>query len=254
MTPAAVISRMCDPLLFGRELIRASYTNNRQHWECCRCKSYPTCTLHALRRGGIRWQLIGGHQQVAESTISTQTRELKQRSEARAPAVTRALDLLEILGRSAQGLTLSELSRRLRIPKSTTHYLIYTLAARGYLQKIPWTRQYSLGVRAFNFTSTGIAELQLRQFLAPMIRALAERLSTGVQVSVLKGDEGMVIERVDQRLLPAGTQPGRHFQLHCTAAGKVLTAWLSDGELERLFSNRGRSSSSLRTRSPIFPN
>jgi DNA-binding IclR family transcriptional regulator len=175
---------------------------------------------------------------VAESIISAQTRELKQTSEARAPAVTRALDLLEILGRSSQGLTLSELSRRLGIPKSTTHYLIYTLAARGYLQKIPWTRQYSLGVRAFNFTSTGIAELQLRQFLAPMIRALAERLSTGVQVSVLKGDEGMVIERVDRRLLASGTQPGRHFQLHCTAAGKILTAWLSDRELERLFSNR----------------
>jgi IclR family transcriptional regulator, acetate operon repressor len=175
---------------------------------------------------------------VAESVISAQTHGLKQRSEARAPAVTRALDLLEILGRSAEGLTLSELSRRLRIPKSTTHYLIYTLAARGYLQKIPWTRQYSLGVRAFNFTSSGIAELQLRQFLAPMIRALAERLSTGVQISVLKGDEGMVIDRVDRRLLTAGTQPGRHFQLHCTAAGKVLIAWLSDAELERLFSNR----------------
>ncbi len=172
------------------------------------------------------------------STLSAQVRNPKQRSEARTPAVTRALDLLEILGRSAEGLTLSEISRRLRIPKSTTHYLIYTLAARGYLQKLPWTRQYSLGVRAFNFTSSGIAELQLRQFLAPMIRALAERLATGVQISVLKGDEGMVIHRVDRRALPAGTQPGRHFQLHCTAAGKILTAWLSDAELERLFSNR----------------
>jgi len=163
---------------------------------------------------------------------------VKQHHESSAPSVTRALDLLEILGGSAQGLTLSELSRKLEIPKSTTHYLINTLTARGYLQRIPWTRQYSLGVRAFDFTSKTVGELHLRQFLSPRIHALAKRVAMGVQIAVLKGAEGMVIDRIDSRPFPSSTLPGHHFRLHCTAAGKALIAWLPEDELERLFPHR----------------
>jgi uncharacterized membrane protein len=49
----------------------------------------------------------------------------------RLPAVERAMNLLEFLASSRAGLTLSELSRKLGIPKSTTHYLVYTLVTRG---------------------------------------------------------------------------------------------------------------------------
>jgi IclR family acetate operon transcriptional repressor len=164
---------------------------------------------------------------------------MKDAGQDGAPAVTRALDLLETLGRSGQGLTLSELSRRLNIPKSTTHYLITTLCARGYLQRIPWTRQYSLGVRAFDFTPNGVAELRLRQFCAPKIRSLADKVRNGVQVAVLKGDEGMALDRATaEPLALGGTLPGHHFHLHCTAAGKALIAWLPEPELEKLFPNR----------------
>jgi DNA-binding IclR family transcriptional regulator len=160
---------------------------------------------------------------------------MKHHDESCAPSVTRALDLLETLGRSAQGMTLSELSRKLEIPKSTTHYLIHTLTARGYLQRLPWTRQYSLGVRAFDFTSKTGGDLWMRQILSPRIRALAQRVAMGVQIAVLKGGEGMVVDRVDGRPFPSSTLPGHHFRLHCTAAGKVLIAWLPEDELERLF-------------------
>ena len=163
---------------------------------------------------------------------------MKHLQETGAPAVTRALDLLEILGRSAKGLTLSELSRRLEIPKSTTHYLIHTLTARGYMQRIPLTRQYSLGMRAFEIKSEIAEEWRLRDFFQPRLREVAQTTALGAQIAVLKGEEGMVIDRVDCRPLPSSTRPGHHFRLHCTAAGKVLIAWLSEPELEKLFPNR----------------
>jgi DNA-binding IclR family transcriptional regulator len=158
--------------------------------------------------------------------------------ESSVPSVVRALDLLEILDRSAHGLSLSELSRKLDIPKSTTHNLIHTLIARGYLQRIPRTRQYSLGIRAFDFTSKTVGELRLRQFLSDRIHALAERVAMGVQIAVLKGAEGMVIDKIECGRVPSSTLPGYHFRLHCTAAGKALIAWLPEDELERLFPHR----------------
>ena len=163
----------------------------------------------------------------------------KESPESRVPSVNRALDLLEVLSQSTRGLSLSEISRELGIPKSTTHNLISTLDARGYLQRIPWTRLYSVGLRAGNLASRGRADLQLRRFYITQVRALAEKVGTGVQVSVLRGCEGMVIDRVDPRpLRPGGTKPGRHFHLHCTAAGKVLIAWQTDDELQRYFPGR----------------
>jgi len=163
---------------------------------------------------------------------------VKHLQETGAPAVTRALDLLEILGRSPRGLTLSELSRRLEIPKSTTHYLIHTLTARGYMQRIPLTRQYSLGLRAFDIKSDNAEEWHMRDFFSPWIREVAEATSLGAQISVLKGSEGMVIDRFDCRSVPSTTRSGHHFRLHCTAAGKALIAWLPDPDLEKIFPNR----------------
>lgn len=172
---------------------------------------------------------------------------MKHLEETGAPAVTRALDLLEILGRSAKGWTLSELSRRLEIPKSTTHYLIHTLTARGYMQRIPLTRQYSLGLRAFDIQLDHAEEWHVRDFFSPRLRGIAEATSLGAQIAVLKGSEGMVIDRFDCRTFPSSTRPGHHFRLHCTAAGKALIAWHSDAELDELFPHRFLAKFTIKT-------
>ena len=65
----------------------------------------------------------------------------------RLPAVDRAMSLFELLAESQSGMTLSQLSRKLDIPKSTAHYLLHTLQTRGYVQRSSDGRQYSLGLR-----------------------------------------------------------------------------------------------------------
>src|ERR1700760_718138 len=79
----------------------------------------------------------------------------------RLPAVDRAMNLLELLGSSGRGLTLSELSRKLSIPKSTTYYLVYTLVTRGYIQRTG-SGHYSLGFRFADVASASTAGLKLK--------------------------------------------------------------------------------------------
>ena len=50
------------------------------------------------------------------------------------PSAERLLSILELLAATKTGLTLPELSRRLGLPKSSTHCLLVTLERRGYLQ------------------------------------------------------------------------------------------------------------------------
>ena len=163
------------------------------------------------------------------------TRESKQ---FRLPAVDRAMSLLELLAVSRNGLTLSEVSRKLDIPKSTTHYLIYTLASRGYIQRTACGR-HSLGLRLSGIANESTVEVDMSILATPCLRQLAARVNLTATLSVLRGAEAVIISRATcLQDAGAGAWVGRHLDLHCTAQGKVLISALSDEELGRLFMRR----------------
>ncbi len=64
-------------------------------------------------------------------------------------SVTRALDLLEMVGRSDDGLTLQEIARGLGVQPPTAHNMARTLVVRGYLQKSRQPIRYLLGATLF---------------------------------------------------------------------------------------------------------
>jgi DNA-binding IclR family transcriptional regulator len=157
----------------------------------------------------------------------------------RLPAVDRAISLFELLARSQNGLTLSELSRKLDIPKSTMHYLIYTLASRGYVQRGRDGRHYLLGLRMADVASASPAELYIRTLATPCLRQIGARTNLTATVTVLRGAEAVIIAKVDSfQDAGGGTWIGRHFDLHCTAQGKALISSMSEPELDRLFGGR----------------
>lgn len=155
--------------------------------------------------------------------------------ENRVGSVDRAFDVLESLRRSNSGSTLTELSRKLGIPVSSTHDILYTLVARGYAQKMIGSRRYSLGPRVSDFSVKDTSELELRQICRPYIQQLSQDLLMPATVGLRVGDEGMFVVRTVPSQMKNDELTGRHFELHCTAQGKVLVAWLSETELDRIF-------------------
>jgi IclR family KDG regulon transcriptional repressor len=156
----------------------------------------------------------------------------------RLPAVDRAMNLFELLANSQQGLTLSELSRKLHMPKSTTHYLIYTLATRGYIQRGIDGRHYLLGLRLADVASAGLGELNLRTQVTPYLRQIAARFNLTATATVRRGPEAIIIAKVESLDAGGCGWIGRHIDLHCTAQGKALISTLSEKGLDKLF--RGR--------------
>lgn len=157
----------------------------------------------------------------------------------RARSVDRALDVIEVLARSSEGLTLSELSRKLRIPKSATHYLIYTLLARGYLQRGVDGRHYLLGFQLVDLEHINTGEVRWRYLVTPYLRKLAHKVNLTSLASVLSDAEAVIIAKVECMTdTGGGAWLGRHLDLHCTAQGKSLIAFLSDSELEARFKDR----------------
>jgi DNA-binding IclR family transcriptional regulator len=158
----------------------------------------------------------------------------------RLPSVDRAMNLLELLASSRGGLTLSELSRKLSIPKSTTYYLVYTLVTRGYVQRTG-SGHYSLGFRFADVASASTAGLNLSALAKPNLRQIAARLNLTALLAVLGGAEAVIIGKVTWARDGdggGGAWVGRHLDLHCTAQGKALIAHFPDDELDQLLTGR----------------
>jgi len=66
-------------------------------------------------------------------------------------SLDKSLQVIDLLSRHPEGLSLFELSTMLDFPKSTIHHILHTLLPYNYVSRDPETRKYSLG---FKFLET----------------------------------------------------------------------------------------------------
>jgi DNA-binding IclR family transcriptional regulator len=149
--------------------------------------------------------------------------------------VERALLILETLDSSRRGLNISELSRRLHFPKSSTHAIVLTLERLGYVQKRAGTLHYSLGLKACALGHSMMKSLSVSELALHHMRALVDRLHLSAHLAVLDGDQDVFIQKVETPgLIKIDTYIGRRMDLHCTAAGKMILAFGPADVLQRL--------------------
>lgn len=143
-----------------------------------------------------------------------------------AKSVERALAILECLDGSRRGLNISEISRKLNIPKSSTHVVILTLERLGYVYKRPDSLNYSLGLKAYGLGQGMMKNLTLSEAALPHMRVLTDRLRLPSHLAVPDGDQGVYVQKVETPgLLKIDTYVGRRMDLHCTGVGKIILAF-----------------------------
>ncbi|MCX5144171.1 MULTISPECIES: IclR family transcriptional regulator [unclassified Streptomyces] len=150
------------------------------------------------------------------------------------PAVTRALDVLELFLQGDGTLSAPEVTRKLQLPRTTVHELLTTLAARSYLVTVPdQPGRYRLGVRTYQLGSRYAEQLDLAAEGQQVARQVAETCGETVHVAILEGADVIYIAKVDSthavRMVSAA---GRKLPAHCTSVGKMLLAALPDRELD----------------------
>lgn len=150
------------------------------------------------------------------------------------PAVTRALDILELFLDGDGTLSAPEITRKLQLPRTTVHELVTTLTARSYLSPVPGRPgRYRLGVRAYQLGSRYAEQLDLAAEGHQVARSIAETCDETVHVAILEGTDVIYIAKVDSthavRMVSAA---GRRLPAHCTSVGKMLLASLPAAELD----------------------
>ncbi|GAB3973066.1 IclR family transcriptional regulator [Streptomyces sparsus] len=150
------------------------------------------------------------------------------------PAVTRALDILELFLEGDGTLSAPEITRRLQLPRTTVHELLTTLVARSYLVPVrEEPGRYRLGVRNYQLGSRYAEQLDLAAEGQRVAREVAETCDETVHVAILEGSDVIYIAKVDSthavRMVSAA---GRRLPAHCTSVGKVLLASLPADALD----------------------
>src|SRR5919205_1721913 len=153
--------------------------------------------------------------------------------------IARAAQILRALDGEPHGLSLSQLSERLDLPRSTVHRVVTALSTEGLLASASPNGRVRLGPEIARFALPSRRELRLE--LRPHLQRLFDRLNETVDCAVLDGDHLRFIDQIAApHRLRAVSSVGTTFPLHCTANGKAILAELSPDEVARVLPTRLR--------------
>jgi DNA-binding IclR family transcriptional regulator len=162
--------------------------------------------------------------------------ETTGKSESLAPAVDRAIALLGLLEMSPQqAFPLSEIARRLSLPKSTALNICNAMVGGQLLRRTQ--NGYQLGRRLVQLGSAYVTGIDIVREFYEVSRPTDSDLNAMIQLAVLDEEINAVyLARQDCSSglrLGLRAEIGRRVPANCTAAGKALLAALPPDLLER---------------------
>lgn len=159
-------------------------------------------------------------------------------STERIPTNLRTLLILEVLGRSGQAMTATEINEVLGLPKQTVHRLCDTLEKNGFIARVGSSKRYHIARRlrelGMGLLHNSRDHITRRQILQDLANSVGETVNF-----VVPEDNGMrYLDRVEtdwafRIQLPIGT----NVPFHCTASGKCFLASLPKKQQQNMVEN-----------------
>ncbi|GAB6935616.1 IclR family transcriptional regulator [Calditerricola yamamurae] len=146
--------------------------------------------------------------------------------------LVRAMRVLDLF-RDHEQLSLSEITARSGLPKTTVFRMVSALVDMGFLTRDAGGA-YRLGLRFLEFGWLVAERLDLRRVALPVMQALRDEVGDAVNLVVRDGTEAIYIEKVEA-LHPVRvyTRIGRRAPLYAGACPRILLAYLPESEQER---------------------
>ncbi|MER8428521.1 IclR family transcriptional regulator [Mesorhizobium sp. M1403] len=138
----------------------------------------------------------------------------------------RSLDIIELLADHPEGLAVSEIARRLKLPKSIAHRLLSILTDRDFAIQDSASQHYRLAIRTASLGLRFFGNIGLNEVCQPILTRLAQRTGEFVRLCAAENGELLWIASAQ------GSSEGLRYDptkevgptLYATANGR---AWLS---------------------------
>ena len=164
-------------------------------------------------------------------------------------SVGKAFAVLQSFSSEAYELTLSEIAAGASLDRGTAFRLIQTLIELGYLQSIPQSRRFRLGVACLDLGYTVLSGGTLRALAEPLLRDLVPSVSDAASLGALDGGDVIYLARVGTGLdrHKMDRRPGTRIPAYSAALGHIMLAHLPRDEQIRRLELRPRIKLSERT-------
>jgi DNA-binding IclR family transcriptional regulator len=150
-------------------------------------------------------------------------------------SVSVALAVLEAVA-ERQPVGVSELSRTMQLPKSTTQRMLLTLGQLGWIRSsAEEPTRWSLTAKAMSIGSLHRGDEEIRRVALPAMHALSAATGETVHLSVPAERRVVLIDKVDgDHPVRTHTVIGNSAPLHTTASGKAILAVMPGAQCEAL--------------------
>lgn len=150
-------------------------------------------------------------------------------------AVEKALKILECFSPETPELGVTEISKRLGLPKPTANRLLSTLETNGYLEKDTLTKKYRTGKKLLTLAAIFLNQLDIRRVALPVMTRIRDLTKETVSLNLLDDTEKLLLDYVigtyELVHLP---KVGRRTPLYVGASSKAILAFLEKDKIEEI--------------------
>jgi len=141
-------------------------------------------------------------------------------------SVIKAVEVLEELAKSEDGLGVTEISNRLNYGVSATYHLLNTLKQCNIIEQDKKTKKYRIGFELFRICGMAKRQNALASLAQPYLDKLREMVGETSNLVVLDGNEVIYIAQSEStKLLKLFTQLGAKVPFYCTGGGKAILSY-----------------------------
>jgi DNA-binding IclR family transcriptional regulator len=153
--------------------------------------------------------------------------------------INRMCAILNAFSEDRKVLSLSDIGRRINLPKSTTHRLLAAMEAQGILMRDSEGRGYRLGYQLIRWGMLAQNAIDLRNLALPILQKLSVDTQETAVLSVIDYAHMAAIwlEQIESpQAVRWVKRVGQRVYLHAGASSKVLWAFLPEEEIEHILS------------------
>ncbi len=151
-------------------------------------------------------------------------------------AVDRALDILLCFSPEAPELSMTQISEKSGMHKSTVHRLLATLEKRHFVERDSITGLYQPGNSLLQMAFLTLGKKGLSEVAAPYMNRLHEMYRETITLSILDETDMIYIAvQESQQAVKLAAKPGKRMPAFSTASGKVTIAFSSEEVINRIF-------------------
>lgn len=155
-------------------------------------------------------------------------------------SVSRALDIIHLVGMKKGGLGVTEIAKQIDINKSSVYRILSTLAQYGYIEQDEVTGRYKLGYKFLEISSKLLDSIDLRTEARPFLQELENETNEVIHLVVYDQGEVVYIEKLEgNETLRMHSKVGKRAPMHCTSVGKAIMAHQPSGIVHEIVDRKG---------------